>query len=125
MKTRTSWLIIGIFLVVSLWVGYVSAAEGPVTLKVYDPTGAYQVTQTFAPRLTDLNGKTICEVTDAEWQTERTFPLIRDLLQRQFPTIKIITYDKLPTLLLGSDVRGLEDAVKAAGCQGAIVGNAG
>ncbi len=102
-----------------------AAAQNPVTLKVYDPTGAFQVSQTFAPRLADLNGKTICELSDDSWEAPRTFPAIRLLLQKQFPTAKFITSDQFPTLLTGTDIAGLEDAVKAKGCQGAIVGNAG
>jgi hypothetical protein len=96
-----------------------------VTLDVYNPTGAFEVTQLFAPRLDTLDGKTICEITDDNWQSTRTFPLIREALQKQYPNIKIITYDKLPTLSMGSDVAGLEAAVKKLGAQGAIVGNAG
>ncbi len=117
------------------WVGFIAllavpltrdaAAQSPVTLTVYDPTGAFQVTQTFAPRLPDLSGKTICEVTNGSWEADRMFPAIRQLLQRQYPTAKIITFDQFPRLSTGIDVPGLEDAVKAKGCQGAIVGNAG
>jgi len=59
---------------------------------VYDPTGSAEVTQLFAPRLADLNGKTICEVSNDSWEAQRTFPLIRALLQKQFPTAKIIPY---------------------------------
>ncbi len=99
---------------------------GPVTLEVYDPTGAIEVTQLFAPRVKDLNGCTICEVSDDLWETDRTFPVIRELLQKQFPTAKIITYDKFPK---GSDAlladAKLGDKLKEAGCQAAIVGNAG
>ncbi len=97
----------------------------PVKLEAYDPTGAFQITQTFAARLGDLNGKTIVEVSDDSWQADRTFPLIRQLLQKQFPTVNIITWDKMPVLDTKVDVPGLEDAVKKAGAQGAIVGNAG
>jgi hypothetical protein len=102
-----------------------AAAQGPVTLTVYDPTGAFQVTQTFAPRLPDLSGKTICEVTNGSWEADRMFPAIRQLLQRQYPTLKVVTFDQFPRLSTGVDVSGLEDAMKAKGCQGAIVGNAG
>lgn len=119
-------MLIAVFLVVSLWVGYAAAAEGPITLQVYNPTGAFEVTQAFAPRLADLNGKTICEVSNGSWEFDRTFPAIRGLLQKQFPSAKIVTYDKLPTVLTTSDIPNLKrTTVKAAGCQGAIVGNAG
>jgi len=40
----------------------VPAGAGPVTLEVYDPTGAFEVTNLFSPRLDTLEGKTICEV---------------------------------------------------------------
>ncbi len=103
----------------------IATAQAPVTLSLYDPTGAFQVTQTFAARVPDLNGKVVCEITNGSWQAERTFALIRELLQKQFPTAKLIPFDQFPKLLTGSDVAGLEDAVKKAGCQAAIIGNAG
>jgi hypothetical protein len=102
-----------------------ATAQSPVTLQVYDPTGAFEITQTFAPRLADLNGKTICEVSDDSWQADRTFPAIRDLLQKQFPAAKIVPWNQLPVLSTTADIPTLEDAVKKAGCQAAIVGNAG
>ncbi len=109
----------------SLFLTRQAVAADPVTLTLYDPTGAFQVTQTFAPRLEDLNGKTICEVTDDSWEADRTFPAIQELLQKRYPTMKVVTFDRIPFLSTGTDVPGLEDAVKREGCQGAIVGNAG
>lgn len=100
------------------------AAQTGVTLEVYDPTGAFEVSQLFAPRLDDLNGKTICEISDNLWETQRTFPLIRSLLQKQFPTAKIIPYDQMPEATTDANSK-IADALKKAGCQGAIVGNAG
>jgi len=102
-----------------------AAAQTPFALKVYDPTGAFEVTQAFASRVTDLNGKTICEVTNSSWEAARTFPTIRELLQKQFPAAKFVSFDKLPTILTTSDIPNLESAVQAAGCQAVIVGNAG
>ncbi len=102
-----------------------AVAAGSVALTLYDPTGAFQVTQTFAPRLEDLNGKTICEVTDDSWEAGRTFPAIRELLQKMYPKLNIVTFDRFPILSTGTDVPTLEDALKREGCQGAIVGNAG
>jgi hypothetical protein len=131
MKSRVT--LAGVFLVVSLWVCSTLVmvastkdvlAAGPVTLKVYDPTGAINITQLFSPRLADLNGKTICEVSNDEWEAYRTFPMITDLLQKQFPTAKFIASDKFPTASTDINPK-LVDAVKAAGCQAVIVGNAG
>lgn len=134
MKKRISWSLLGVFLVVSLLVCSIlvmapspkeALAADPVTIEVYNPTGAFQITQTFSPRLSDLNGKTVCEVGNAAWQVDRTFPLITSLLQKQFPAVKVIGHDQLPTLLIQQDIAGLEDAIKAKGCQAVIVGNAG
>ncbi len=103
----------------------VPAAAAPVTLKLYNPTGAFEVTQTFAPRLDTLADKTICMVTNGSWQASRTDALILELLQKQYPTAKFVSTDNFPRLSTTMDVAGLEDAVKAAGCQAAIVSNAG
>jgi hypothetical protein len=103
------------------------APPAPVTLKVFDPTGAIEVTQLFAPRLSDLNVKTICEVSNTSWEAARTFPLIRELLIKQYPTAKIIDFTRFPsgTTTISDENSKLGDKLKAAGCQAAIVGNAG
>jgi len=100
---------------------------GPITLTVYDPTGTTQVNQAFAPRLDTFAGKTVCELWNGLWGGPTTFPLIRQWLQEEFPTAKIVTYDKMPTVrhTSGAIFPELEDAVRAAGCQAVIVGNAG
>ena len=114
-------------LVVLLGVPFIkeAIAQSPVTLEVYDPTGAIEVTQLFAPRLADLNGKTICEVSNGSWEDSRTFPAIRELLQRQFPTAKFVPYTEFPVGSAVIDVDKIGDMVKQKGCQAAIVGNAG
>lgn len=92
-----------------------------VTLEVLDPSGAYQVAHLFAPRVPDLNGKVLCEISNNIWQSWRTFPLIRELLQRQYPTIKIIPWDDKRLV----DWEKKPEVLKTLGCQAAIVGNAG
>lgn len=94
-------------------------------LIVYNPTGSFEMTQTFAPRLTDLNGKTICMICYPHWQYERIFPLVMSLLQEKFPEAKIMGYENFPILSNVKDIGNLEEALKAAGCQAAIVGIAG
>jgi hypothetical protein len=100
-------------------------AAGPVTLEVFDPTGAIEVTVTHAPRLDTLEGKTICEVGDGLWEDDRTFPLIRELLQNAYPTATIIPYTRFPSGTENIDTDALQEAILAAGCDGAILGNAG
>ncbi len=129
MKTQLKWWLLGLCLTTLAVVATpIATAQTPVSLKVYDPTGAIEVTQLHAPRLSDLNGKTICLVSDEMWEAQRTFALIADLLQKQFPTAKIIAQDKFSMGTTGQ--RNVEnplvaEKVKAAGCEAAIVGNAG
>lgn len=100
-------------------------AQAEVKLEVLDPSGAFEVTALHAKRLDTLEGKTICELSDNEWQSWRTFPLIRELLQKKYPTLKIITWDTFPRD--GDhgypDFAAHPDLLK--GCDAAIVGNAG
>ncbi len=101
-------------------------AGGPGALEVYDPTGAIEVTELFSARLDSLEGKTICEVSDQMWEADRTFELIRQLLQQQYPTAKIIPWTEFPEAAgSGADVADMGTKLKEAGCQAAIVGNAG
>jgi hypothetical protein len=58
------------------------------------------------------------------WGDDRTFPLIRELLQRQFPTAKIIPYSEFPVGNGNIDVDDIGDILKRKGCQAVIVGNA-
>lgn len=97
--------------------------ELSVSLEVYDPTGTVDVTETHAPRLKTLSGKTICELSDRVWEDYRTFPNIRKLLLRRFPDAKIIPYTEFPGIYGVTD-EALAEAVKKNGCDGAIVGNA-
>ena len=94
-----------------------------VSLEVYDPTGSIEITEVHAPRLADLNGKTICELSDFTWADDRTFPLIREQLQRRFPNAKLIPYTEFP-LIYGVEADVLSKALREKGCDGAIVGNA-
>jgi hypothetical protein len=99
------------------------ASPAPVSLMVYNPTGALAVKQLFSARLSDLNGKTICEMGES-WESQRTFPLISSLLQKQFPTVVIVDDTKTPNWTATPDQK-LVDQIKALGCQGVIIGNAG
>ena len=101
-------------------------AADPATLEVYDPTGGFEITKLNAPRLPDLNGKTICEISNDTWETRRTFPLIRELLQKQFPTARIIPYSEVvATRAQCENLDYVAKIVKQKGCQAVISGNAG
>ncbi len=94
-----------------------------VSLEVYDPTGILETTQSHASRLDSLEGKTICELSDSIWEDYRTFPVIRELLKKKYPGLKIIPYTEFPTLI-DVDARVLTELVRSKGCDGAIIGNA-
>jgi hypothetical protein len=74
--------------------------------------------------LSELAGKTICELSDGAWGDYRTFPLIRELLQKQFPTVKIIPYTQFPVGGDKFDIDEIGKIIKDKGCQAAIIGNA-
>jgi hypothetical protein len=93
---------------------------GEVVLKVFDPTGSLEVTQLHAPRLDDLNGKTICEMGNGKWEDHRIFPVVRELLVKRYPDIKIIPYT---AFIYGYDIDDDQVAamVKDKGGQGVIL----
>ena len=63
-----------------------------ITLKLYNPSGIIETSQLHALRLDTLEGKTICELSNAGWEHNRIFPAVREQLQKMFPTAKIIPY---------------------------------
>ncbi len=124
MRALSKWLLLGLLLAAFVVVTTpVATAQAPVTLTVYDPSGATKIASLHASRLDTLEGKTICEVSyGLTWEAHRTFPLIRSLLQKQFPTAKFVT--DLPQGA-GMDSDEIAKMVKDKGCQAAIVGNGG
>ena len=101
------------------------------TLKVYKPIGAIEAKQRFAPRLSGLNGKTICELSNGAFEAARTFPFMREVLQKQFPTAKFVPYTEFPNGR-GSEGGGsyaidderIVEMARAKGCDAVITGNA-
>ncbi|MBI2910263.1 MAG: hypothetical protein HYX92_21685 [Chloroflexi bacterium] len=49
-----------------------------------------------APRLENLNGKTICEVWNGGFRGQVAFPVIRELLQRRYRDVSIVPYTEFP-----------------------------
>jgi hypothetical protein len=96
--------------------------DAKFALEVYNPCGNIEVANVHAPRLGTLSGKTICELSDGIWEHARTFPRIRELLQKRLPDLKIIPYSELPVGDI--DIEGIGEVVKGKRCDGVIVGNA-
>ena len=98
-----------------------------VKLEVFDPSGFTESAKPslYASRLLDLNGKTICELSNGSgWEINRTFPLIRQLLSERFPNIRIIPYTEFPSGVQEIDVDDIGNIVTIKGCDAVIGGNA-
>ena len=57
-------------------------------LEVFDPSGAIEVTQLHAPRLDNLNGKTIGFISNDMWQAHRMLPLQSGALNSSGPVFE-------------------------------------
>ena len=99
--------------------------------KVYSPLGGETVEQTsMAPRIGDLDGKTIGETWNGDFKGDYTFPIIRELLQDRFSRLKIVPYNEFP-YLHGADnaarqkelARDIAARAKELGCDALISGN--
>lgn len=92
-------------------------------MEVYIPTGSPGNGNKFpyARRLPDLNGKTIAEVSNRLWESDRIFPLIRELLKARYPDIKFIPYTDLPNTADNiSDNEELADIMLTKGADAVI-----
>ena len=94
------------------------------TLEFFDPCGRLDVKQPHAPRLASLEGKRIGFVSNEQWQAYRMLPLLKSLLETDFPGIEVLPIDAFPQ---GNAVIGSEETaalVKASGVDAVIIGNA-
>ena len=95
-----------------------------IRLEFYDPSGTLEVTQAFAPRLDSLAGKRIGIVSNEQWQAFRMLPMLKELLEKDFPGITVLPVDAYPQ---GNALIGTEETaamVKKSGVDAVIVGNA-
>jgi hypothetical protein len=80
------------------------------------------------PRMSDLNGKTICELSDYSFRGEEIFPIVRELLRQKYPGIKFVEYTQFGNTH-GSTETGvistLPAKLKEFGCEGVISGVGG
>jgi hypothetical protein len=95
-----------------------------IRLEFHDPSGRIEVKQPHAPRLPSLAGRRVGLVSNDQWQAHRMLPLLKSLLEADFPGIQVLPVDAFPQ---GNAVIGSEDIaarVKASGVDAVIVGNA-
>jgi hypothetical protein len=80
------------------------------------------------PRIADLNGKTICELSDYSFRGEEIFPIVRELLRQQYPGIKFVEYTNFGNTHGAAEakvIQNLSAMLKEHGCDGVISGVGG
>jgi hypothetical protein len=95
-----------------------------VKLEFYDPSGALDVTQPHASRVASLAGKRIGFVSNEQWQAYRMLPMLKEMLEADFPGVEVLPVDAYPQ---GNALIGEEETaalVKKSGVDAVIVGNA-
>ncbi|MBI2957638.1 MAG: hypothetical protein HYY32_02225 [Chloroflexi bacterium] len=99
--------------------------DNRMKLTLLSPRGIMDARLAHAPRLDTLAGKTICELSNASWEYNRVFPAVRELLQKRYPTLKIIPYAEMtPDRMDIDNLDNVARMVKEKGCQGVISGMA-
>ncbi len=95
-----------------------------VRLEFHDPSGVLEVTQPHAPRLAAFEAKRIGFVSNEQWQAYRMLPLLKDMLETDFPGVEVLPVDAFPqgNALIGSEETAA--LVKKSKVDAVIVGNA-
>ena len=102
-------------------------------MKVVSPEGLQLSRMTGVSRHLDtLAGKTIGEVYNNHFKGEQMFGIYRRLLKERFPGVKIIPFDKFPTVYVGGDpasqkktARRIAELAKEWEVDAIITGNGG
>ncbi len=55
------------------------------SIEVLDPSGTIEISNFYAPRLTSLNGRTICMLSNHGWESDRMFPIIHAPATKEIP----------------------------------------
>lgn len=100
-------------------------------IEVVSPAGGESADRrSIAPRLVDLNGKTVAEIWNGVFKGDETFPVIRQALRQRYPGIRIIPYTEFPHFYGGDNptqqralANELASMAKEKGCDAVISGN--
>jgi len=94
--------------------------------EVLSPVGeqANRGQPSIAPRIPDLNGKTICQVSNGLFRADDVFSAIEELMKERYPGVKIIPRKEFPTISPTGDVDkicgDLRKALQEKGCDAVI-----
>jgi len=78
-----------------------------------------------APRLPDLNGKTVAELWDVIFRGETIYPLVREYIQKRFPGVKFVGYSEFGNFHGARErdvVQSLPEKLKSHKADAVIVG---
>ena len=93
-----------------------------VTLEFHDPSGTLEVTQRHAPRLASLEGRCVGFISNDQWQAYRIFPVLKEMLEADFPGVKVLPVDTFPQNNAGIDTEETATLVIKNGVDAVIVG---
>jgi hypothetical protein len=103
-----------------------AALSGEPTYSVVSPLGEQTVQMIeMAPRLDALANKTVCMVSNNDFKTNITMPVIEKALKDQYPGIKVVPYTEFPTAYSGTRWETVRSEYQSKGCQAVISGNGG
>jgi hypothetical protein len=95
-----------------------------IKLEFFDPSGTLEKARPHAPRLNTLQGKRVAFVSNEQWQAFRMLPLVKGLLEEDFPGVEVLPIDHFPQ---GNETIGNAEVarlVAEADVDAVIVGNA-
>ena len=95
-----------------------------VTLEFYDPSGYTEITQSHAPRLDTLENKRIGLLSNDQWQAYRTLPLVKTLLEEDFPNCEVLPLETFPQGVSAIADKKTIKLLKDNGVDAVIIGNA-
>ena len=93
-------------------------------LEFHDPSGAIGATEPHAKRLPSLHGKRIGFLSNEQWQAYRTLPLLKSMLEADFPGIEVLPIDSFPQGNANIGTEETAELVKRSGVDAVIIGNA-
>jgi hypothetical protein len=80
----------------------------------------------LAPRVPDLNGKTICELWDVIFRGETIYPIVREHIRKRFPGVKFVDYTHFGNFYGAREEQNigerLPDQLREHGADAVIVG---
>jgi hypothetical protein len=80
--------------------------------------------ETFASRVQDFNGKTICAVSNGMFRAESVLSTFGELIKKRYPAAKFIPWTDLPVISVWGDVdkslKELKTALQQKGCDAVI-----